>query len=78
MSHDPDPELLRRIEKALPAMSRRQREMFLACRMDNMPYEESRTGPATRTQVERHVARSLYKLLEQRDGRPLSWWMRWF
>ena len=44
-----------------------------------MSYEAiaQRTG-LTRAQVERHFARSLYKLLRQMNGRPLSWWERRF
>jgi hypothetical protein len=29
-------------------------------------------------QVERHMARALYKLAKQLDGRKLSWWERRF
>jgi RNA polymerase sigma factor (sigma-70 family) len=72
-------ERLSRLEAALLAMPRIQREIFLAVRLDNMSYEEiaRRTG-LTVKQVERHFARSLYKLSKQMRGRRLSWWERWF
>jgi RNA polymerase sigma-70 factor (ECF subfamily) len=79
MSHKPDPELLRRLEAAVALLPRKQREIFLAHRLDNMSYAEiaSHTGLSVR-QVERHVARAIYKLCKQMDGEPLSWWERWF
>jgi RNA polymerase sigma factor (sigma-70 family) len=75
--HEPDP--LRRMEAALRAMPRIQREIFLAIRLDDMPYDEiaRRTGLTVR-QVERHFARSIYKLSKQMRGRRLSWWERRF
>ena len=74
-----EPELLRRLEAALLHMPRIQREIFLAIRLDEMSYDEiaARTGLTVR-QVERHFARSLYKLSRQMRGRRLSWWERWF
>ena len=72
-------ELRRRYEKAFAAMPRKQREVFLAHRLDNMSYLKiaERTGLTVR-QVERHIAKALYKLCKQMDGQPLSWWERWF
>jgi RNA polymerase sigma factor (sigma-70 family) len=77
MSHDP--ELLRRLEDAVAAMPRAQREIFLAHRLDKMSYAEiaRRTGLSVK-QVERQMARAIYKLCKQMDGHPLSWWERWF
>jgi DNA-directed RNA polymerase specialized sigma24 family protein len=79
MSDTPDPNLLRRMEEAMLNIPKRQREIFLAHRLDDMSYEEiaRRTG-LTRRQVERHMARALYKLDKQLDGRRLSWWERRF
>jgi RNA polymerase sigma-70 factor (ECF subfamily) len=76
---DPDPNLLRRMEDAVRAMPKMQREIFLAHRLDDMSYGEiaRRTGLTVR-QVERHMARAIYKLDKQLDGRKLSWWERWF
>jgi RNA polymerase sigma-70 factor (ECF subfamily) len=79
MSDNVDADLLRRLEEAVAAMPRKQREIFLAHRLDDMSYAEiaSRTGLTVR-QVERQMARAIYKLCKQMDGQPLSWWERWF
>ncbi len=76
---DPDPDLLRRMEAAMRAMPKMQREIFLAHRLDDMSYGEiaERTGLSVR-QVERHMAKAIYKLVKQLDGEKLSWWERWF
>lgn len=74
-----DAELLRRLEEAVAAMPRKQREIFLAHRLDEMSYAEisRRTGLSVK-QVERQMARAIYKLCKQMDGHSLSWWERWF
>jgi RNA polymerase sigma-70 factor (ECF subfamily) len=79
MSNPPDPDLLRRIKAAMMNLPRRQREIFMAHRVHDMSYGEiaERTGLTTR-QVERHIAKAIYKLAKQMDGRRLSWWERWF
>jgi RNA polymerase sigma-70 factor (ECF subfamily) len=79
MSDKPDPQLVRRLEDAVSAMPRKQREIFLAHRLDEMSYAEiaSHTGLSVR-QVERQMAKAIYKLCKQMDGEPLSWWERWF
>ena len=79
MSDTPDPDFLRRIEEAMLNIPNLQREIFMAHRLDDMSYGEiaRRTGLTVR-QVERHMARALYKLAKQMDGRKLSWWERWF
>jgi len=79
MSDEVDPELLRRLEEAIDAMPRKQRAIFLAHRLDDMSYQEiaDRTGLTVR-QVERQMARAIYKLCKQMDGYPLHWWERWF
>lgn len=76
---DHDPDLLRRMEEAMVNMPKMQQEIFLAHRLDNMSYGEiaERTGLSVR-QVERHMAKALYKLVKQLDGRKLSLWERWF
>jgi RNA polymerase sigma-70 factor (ECF subfamily) len=76
---DPDAELFRRLEEAVAAMPRRQREVFLAHRLDGLSYAEiaRRTGLSVR-QVERQMVRAIAKLCKQMDGHPLSWWERWF
>jgi RNA polymerase sigma factor (sigma-70 family) len=79
MSETPDPELLRWLDEAMRNIPKLQREIFMAHRLDDMPYGEiaRRTGLTVR-QVERHIARALYKLTKQMDGRKLSWWERRF
>lgn len=79
MSQADDPDFLKRVQDALLNMPRIQREIFLAIRLDDMSYEEIglRNG-LTVKQVERHFARSLYKLAKQMDGEQLSWWERRF
>jgi RNA polymerase sigma factor (sigma-70 family) len=79
MSDTPNPDFLRRLEDALANLPRLQREIFLAHRQADMSYDEiaRRTGLTVR-QVERHMARALYKLAKQMDGRKLTLWERWF
>jgi RNA polymerase sigma-70 factor (ECF subfamily) len=79
MSDLADSELMRRLEAAVATLPPKQREIFLAHRLDDLSYAEiaSRTGLSVR-QVERQMARAIYKLCKQMDGHPLSWWERWF
>lgn len=78
MSDTSDPDVLR-LEQAVRNLPRLQREIFLACRLDAMSYDEiaRRTG-LTRQQVERHVAKAVCKIDRQMDGNPLRWWQRLF
>ena len=79
MSDTPDPDLLRRLEDAMLNIPKLQREIFMAHRLDNMSYREiARRTDLTVRQVERHMARAIYKLAKQLDGRKLSWWERRF
>jgi RNA polymerase sigma-70 factor (ECF subfamily) len=79
MSDEVDPELLRRLEETVEALPRKQREIFLAHRLDGISYAEiaRRTGLSVR-EVERQMASAIYKLCKQMDGQPLSWWEGWF
>ena len=79
MANPPDADLLRRMEAAMMNLPRRQREIFMAHRVHDMSYREiaERTGLTPR-QVERHIARAIYKLAKQIDGSKLSWRERWF
>jgi RNA polymerase sigma-70 factor (ECF subfamily) len=79
MSDRPDSGLLRRLEEAMLNIPKLQREIVMAHRLDNMSYDEiaRRTGLTVR-QVERHIARAIYKLSKQLDGRKLTLWERWF
>src|SRR3546814_11372319 len=62
-SEPPDPERLRRLEAAVRTLPRRQREIFLALRLDHMSYAQiaERTGLSIET-VKRHFAAALYHL----------------
>jgi RNA polymerase sigma-70 factor (ECF subfamily) len=72
-----DAELLRRLEHAIRTVPRRTREIFLAHRLDDMSYAEiaQRTGLSVR-EVERHMARAIYRLCKEVDREPLRWWER--
>lgn len=79
MIDTPDPELLRRIEEAMRNIPKLQRKIFKAHSLDNLPYEEiARRSGLTVRQVERHMAKAIYKVDKQLRGRKLSWWERWF
>ncbi|GAA4035524.1 hypothetical protein GCM10022281_14910 [Sphingomonas rosea] len=71
--------LLQRVEAAVGNLPRLQREVFLAHRLDGLSYREigKRTGRSVR-QVERVMAKALYKLVKHMDGERLRWWERWF
>jgi RNA polymerase sigma factor (sigma-70 family) len=79
MSDTPNPGLLRRMEESMRNLPKFQRQIFMAHRLDGMSYVEiaRRTGLTVR-QVQRHMARALYKLDKQMRGRKLSWWERRF
>ena len=79
MSDKTQADLRRRLEEAVAAMPRKQREIFLAHRLDELSYAEisDRTGLSIR-QVERQMARAIFKLCKQMDGHPLSCLERWF
>lgn len=74
-----DPQSLVLLDEAVAALPRKQRDIFLAHRLDDLSYAEiaARTG-LTERQVERQMASAIYKLCKQMDGQPLSWWERWF
>lgn len=78
MSDTSDPDVFR-LEQAVRNLPRLQREIFLACRLDAMSYDEiaRRTG-LTSQQVERHFARAVCKIDRQMDGHSLPWWQRVF
>lgn len=73
-----DAETLRRLEKAVARLPRRQRDILLAIRLDDLGYDEigARFGLTSR-QVERQFARALYKVSRQMAGERLRWWERW-
>ncbi|MFN3727345.1 MAG: sigma factor-like helix-turn-helix DNA-binding protein [Allosphingosinicella sp.] len=71
-------ELIARMGAIVRGMPRLTREIFMAHRLDDMPYEEiaRRTGLTTR-QVEKHIAHAILYLDRglHRDARP--WWKFW-
>lgn len=75
---DADPELLR-IDRTLRRMPSLIRNIFLVHRLDNftLPEIAERTG-LTVAQVERHVAKAMYRLLRAANGKPVPWWQRLF
>ena len=79
MSDEPTDELLRRLEKALSNLPRKQRYIFLAHRVEGLTYGQiaSRNGLTLR-HVEQQMANAIRKLDKQLHGRKLSWWERWF
>ena len=66
-----DPEIVERLEAGLQRMPKLRREIFLAIRLDDMPYGEiaERTGLSVE-QVERHFARSMVALLDAFERSP--------
>lgn len=85
-SEPPDPELLVRLEAAVLSLPRRQRDLFLALRLDDMSYAQiaERTG-LSRQAIQRHFADALYHIhhhmtygspppLVERVRRWFRWW----
>lgn len=77
MPDDPDPEMLKKLERAMQKLPRSTREIFLAHRLDDMSYRQiaDRTGLTVR-QVERHMAKAIYRICREFDDEPLRWWER--
>jgi len=76
---NPDPEARRKFENAMANLPWVQREVFRLHAVDCYSYAE--IGWLLRIKertVERQMARAIYKLAKQMEGRPLSWWERWF
>jgi RNA polymerase sigma-70 factor (ECF subfamily) len=71
-------ELLERMEKIMLRLPRMTREIFLAHRLDDMPYGEiaRRTGLSVR-QVELHMYRAILPLTRGLDNDPRPWWKFW-
>jgi RNA polymerase sigma-70 factor (ECF subfamily) len=80
MNPPPDPvppEVVERMQEIVQLMPRLTRDIFLAHRLDGLPYAEiaRRTGLTVR-QVERRMARALVLLDRSlHDRRP--WWKFW-
>jgi RNA polymerase sigma-70 factor (ECF subfamily) len=73
-----DPVMLAKVEHAMQRVPRRQREIFLAIRFDNMGYPEiaERTG-LTVAQIERLFAEALVNFMRNLDEPRRHWWRRW-
>lgn len=78
MDLKPDHAELQRLERALRRMPRRQREIFLAVRIDDLSYADiaERTGLTT-AKVERLFARSLRNFVRNLGNPRRHWWRRW-
>ena len=76
MPEHANPEL-KKLERAMLKLPRSTREIFLAHRLDDMSYLEiaDHTGLTIR-QVERHMAKALYRVCKELDDEPLQWWER--
>ena len=77
MPEHTDPDLLRKLERAVSQLPRATREIFLTHRLDDLSYEDiaRRTGLPVR-KVERHMARAIYLLCRELEDEPLRWWER--
>jgi RNA polymerase sigma-70 factor (ECF subfamily) len=81
MDGAPDPkqqELIERLQAIMLRMPRLTREIFMAHRLDDMPYDEiaRRTGLTIR-QVEHHIARAIMELDRGLHDEPRPWWRFW-
>jgi RNA polymerase sigma factor (sigma-70 family) len=72
-----DAEILRRLERAMRSVPRPTREVFLAHRLDEIPYRQiaERTGLSVQ-QVERHMTRAIVAIDRALTRPPLRWWER--
>ena len=75
-------ELLARLEVALQSLPRQRRAIFLAVRLDAMPYDDiaRKTGLSVR-KVEREVARALLQIDDHLRCGEVSaqpWWRRFW
>lgn len=77
--HETDAELVAKFKAALAKLPHKQRDIFLAYRMEDVSCAEiaELTG-LTVDQVEHHIIRAMYKLMKQMDGESLTWRERWF
>jgi RNA polymerase sigma-70 factor (ECF subfamily) len=73
-----DPVMLAKVEHAMLRVPRRQREILLAVRLDDLSYPEiaERTG-LTVAQVERLFADGLANFNCNLDDPRRHWWRRW-
>ncbi|MES2903312.1 MAG: sigma-70 region 4 domain-containing protein [Pseudomonadota bacterium] len=79
MTDDCDPQLRQKLEDAVAALPRIQRDIFLAHSVDGLTYAEIALAfGLTERKVERHFAKAIYTLCRRMDGRSLKWCERWF
>ena len=73
------PDQIARMERAMLALPRTTREIFLAHRLDDLSYVEIAgiTGLSQR-QVERHMAQAILHLWRFLDGDERTPWQRWW
>jgi RNA polymerase sigma-70 factor (ECF subfamily) len=78
MTEHPDPKRLKRLERAIRKLPRRQREIFCAIRFDDLSYEEiaQRTGLSV-PEVEHLFAEALLNFMRRLDWKPKRWWRFW-
>ena len=71
-------ELIERLQAIMLRMPRLTREIFMAHRLDDMPYEEiaRRTG-LTVAQVEQHMAKAIADIDRGLHSEPRPWWRFW-
>ena len=71
-------ELIERLETIMLRLPPLTREIFMAHRLDDMPYEEiaRRTG-LTVSQVERHITQAIIELDRGLQSEPQPWWKFW-
>jgi RNA polymerase sigma-70 factor (ECF subfamily) len=77
MTDDVDPVTLKRIERAIRGLPRRQREVFCAARFDDLSYADiaERTGLTVR-EVEQLFGEALFNISRHVDH-PRRWWRLW-
>lgn len=75
MTDDPDPVILKHMERAVRKLPRLQREIFLAARLDEMGYVEiaERTGLSAEL-VEREIAKALVSVARRMTRQRKRWW----
>jgi DNA-directed RNA polymerase specialized sigma24 family protein len=80
MLEPPGAKTLRALEAAVASMPRMRRQIFLAVRLDDLPYRQiaDQTGLSV-AQVERQMAGAMRQLVRAMSERPAprSWWRCW-
>lgn len=75
----PEPELIARLERAMLALPRTTREVFLANRLGKLSYAEiAKITGFSEHQVRRHMAKALEQALRYARGDERTAWQRWW